>query len=410
MSIFDSGGFIGRTVGGSLDSISSGVSGILNDAIGGAISGLFGSEFVPYMRDSRSAAFSFGQYSTYMQENYPRLKFNYFVRIRINPDPEVSNFAAMYMGTRDLELLIPLIKRVDMPGFKVESSILNQYNKKRVSQTKVTFEEVQMVFYDVVDGKSLRFWEMYYEYYFKDGEVLSKLKPSNGSLKTDVFQDDIISDGWGDFETGFGHYSQIKSKYLIESIDIYQVHAGNFSRVSLVHPRITSFKHDSLQYLESTPVEITMSFQPEDVVYYNFYKGYDDSTEGENPYKNSGAKELKMHTVKTPLIVPVRESRDTLLTGAGGVTDTSVLGALERNVKSYIENLPEQVARAASSAIFTGKAEFPINPKEAAKSILTNSGRQITGVGRRTFNTAVTAGVGAVTGVILSPFKDNSRQ
>ena len=43
--------------------------------------------------------------------------------------------------------------------------------------TKVMFEPIKMVFHDVADGKTLKFWDMYYRYYFADGFEAKKNAP-----------------------------------------------------------------------------------------------------------------------------------------------------------------------------------------------------------------------------------------
>jgi len=122
-----------------------------------------------YQRDSHLAAYNFTQASRTLYRNNPVLPWEYYININLNNVGSASSFISQYFTTPEYTQLQPLVKSVDMPSFKIESTTLNQYNRKRISQTKIMFEPVRMVFHDVADGKTLKFWEMYYNYYFGDG-------------------------------------------------------------------------------------------------------------------------------------------------------------------------------------------------------------------------------------------------
>jgi len=106
-----------------------------------------------------------------LYSNQPRQPWEFYVQFNLNNDPSgiASQFINQYFTTPDLDQIPPLVKTIEMPSMKIETQMLNQYNRKRVSQTKIIFEPVKVVFHDVCDGKTLKFWEMYYTYYFRDG-------------------------------------------------------------------------------------------------------------------------------------------------------------------------------------------------------------------------------------------------
>lgn len=221
-----------------------------------------------YLRTSRHATKNFGLLSNVITQNYPRHKFQYFVKINFNT--EAKSFVDSFLAADDQSMVFNLIKSVDMPSMNIDTTILNQYNKKRISQTKVNFEPISMSLWDVVDGKSLRLWEMYYMYYFKEGSTYSKLALNTGrGLNKKEFNIDIITEQFNN-NYGFNLDRVGNNKYLIESIEIYQVHRAHFSKVELVRPRIESFNHDTLSFDESGGLmEFKLNFVYEDVIYAN---------------------------------------------------------------------------------------------------------------------------------------------
>ena len=202
-----------------------------------------------------------------------------------------------------------------MPSMKIQTEVLNQYNRKRISQTRVGFEPIKMVFHDVADGKTLKFWEMYYRYYFMDGtepgandpkktelggrpysiEMLRNLTPSlnpsianlpssvksiiqgrstpgsdlstNTSGSKSLIQN-IIKDTLDNHNFGFNLPTVGNIRNLIQSIDIFQVHGGRFNQVTLVNPRISAFTHDVLNYATNDKtLELTFTFEYEYAYY-----------------------------------------------------------------------------------------------------------------------------------------------
>lgn len=438
------------------------------------LGGLIGDGHGAYLRDSRHATYNFGLRGSYIQQNYPRSKFQYLVKINYNTIDPVKSFVDTYLNRDEQDMIVPLIKRIDMPSMQIDTEKLNQYNKWRISQTKIKFQPITMVLHDVVDGKTLRFWEMYYEYYFNDGVYAKKTSDSisnfdpirntlrRGELNVSEFYNDIISKE-GVFKRDFGFRLDTQvfnttsfigkySRYLFDSIDIYQVHGQSYSRARLVNPRITDFRHDALAYDNSSDLmELTFTFEYEDVVYDNFVRPlaetelefYDnannleldyqparppvsvrvrnDSTEGGFGRSSSGLGNV-LGDITGDIFGGIRSGVSTVLdaTGVNGVLDNigvgavlgnaanSVLGNIERNVTDYVTTFPENAARAVGESIFTGEVEFPVDPKGSMRKILDQAKSETTGTIRRTFETGVNT---AITGVLNGAGKiiDNPR-
>ena len=75
-----------------------------------------------------------------------------------------------------------VVKNVQLPSYEMSVNELNQYNRKRLVQTKINYQPVEITFHD--DGSDLirNMWYSYYSYYYKDPTQTG----NNGKyLKTD---------------------------------------------------------------------------------------------------------------------------------------------------------------------------------------------------------------------------------
>lgn len=269
-----------------------------------------------FLADSHSAAYNFSQTGRSLYRNMPRLPFEYYINIQLNNVGTAKSYIQQYFNTATWQQIAPLVKTIEMPSFKIETTPLNQYNRKRLSQTKVMFEPVKVVFHDVADGKTLKFWEMYYRYYFGDGSEPGMNTPkqntnTNGQYSTESFvnnvmpsfnsnvannpssvlntvksktslgaispnntigskQDtqNIISNTLNNHNFGFNLPTVLNVRNLIQTVQIYQVHAGRFNQVTLVNPRISAFTHDTLNYAAGDKtLELTFTFEYEYAYY-----------------------------------------------------------------------------------------------------------------------------------------------
>jgi len=262
-----------------------------------------------YEKTSRHATHTFNQDAQSLYRNQPRLPFEYYININLNQVGTAKEYISRYFNTADLSQIPPLVKTVDMPSMKIDTTPLNQYNRKRLSQTKVMFEPIKMVFHDVVDGKTLKFWDMYYRYYFDDGNeprknapkqsqqnnapmsvesLLKNITPTIPASIKNLYQSNaptkansatntngdksaiqnIVADTLDNHHFGFNLPTVGSIRNLIQSIDIYQVHGGRFNQVTLVNPRISAFTHDTLNYAAGDKtLEITFAIEYEYAYY-----------------------------------------------------------------------------------------------------------------------------------------------
>jgi len=364
-----------------------------------------------YEKNPRHATYNFSQDGLSLYRNQPRLPFEYYININLNNVGTAKDYIAKYFNSPTWQQVLPLVKSIEMPSMKIETTPLNQYNRKRLSQTKVAYEPVKVVFHDVADGKTLKFWEMYYRYYFGDGTEpgINNAKNSQQKNKTfanetlipgvainpnianlpgsikNLFQSNaptgsnlptndngsknaiqnIVTDTLDNHKFGFDLQTVQNVRNLIQTIEIFQVHGGRFNQVTLVNPRISAFTHDVLNYaVGDKTLELTFTFEYE-YAFYNIQNmklgaGEENNTSSLEQFEHGEFLELPALAFNTALLDFI-ESNNPLLQ-----SDNPILQRIGKNVQSSIGTvtgsfLSDKVVRRVSASALDGLAN--ISPK-----------------------------------------------
>lgn len=373
-----------------------------------------------FEKSSRHATYVFNQGAQSLYNNQPRFPFEYYVAINLYQVDipgigDSATYISSFFNNPTYSQIAPLVKQVEMPSFKLETTPLNQYNRKRLSQTKMAFEPVKMVMHDVADGKTLKFWDMYYRYYFGDGNepgknepvsastnpnksislesfvkgIIPKVNPAIANLPTSVRNvfsgkapasnaspnsktgnksalQNIVADKLDDHVFGY-NLPQIKNiRNLIQSIDIFQVHGGRFNKVTLVNPRISAFTHDTLNYsVSDKTLELTFTFEYEYAYYtiQNLKLGEQSNTNGSStePFEHGEFLELPSLAFNAAINNFI-ESNNPLLK-----SDNPILQGIGKNVQSSIGTLTgsfisDKVVRRTTSSVLDGLAKISPTP------------------------------------------------
>lgn len=379
-----------------------------------------------YEKNSRHATYNFNQDATALYRNQPRFPFEYYIDIKLNNVGTAKDYIAQFYNNPSWAQVAPLVKSVEMPSMKIETTPLNQYNRKRLSQTKIAFEPIKMVFHDVADGKTLKFWDMYYRYYFGDGNEAGMNLPKqaqarNGTYSVESFLKNITpainpnllglpasvtnlftnnsptgvnspnnTDGQksalqnivsGDIDNhifGFNLPYVQNVRNLIQEIDVYQVHGGRFNQVTLVNPRISAFTHDVLNYATTDKtLELTFTIEYE-YAYYTIQNlqltdsskgagGEVNNTSSIEPFTHAENLELPALAFNTTLL-DFLESNNPLLT-----SENPILQRVGKNVQSSLGALTgayasDKVVRRVSASALDGLAHITPTPYHPASS------------------------------------------
>ena len=371
-----------------------------------------------YEKSSRHATYNFNQDAQTLYRNQPRFPFEYYININLNRVGSAKSFIENFFNAPDWAQILPLVKSVEMPSMKIETTPLNQYNRKRLSQSKMSFEPIKMVFHDVADGKTLKFWEMYYRYYFADGtepgnnsavqsqqnnktisvedllhnisptlnpnianlpasvkNLFQSNSPTDKNSPTDTIGDksatqNIVADVLHNHHFGFNLPQVANVRNLIQTIEIYQVHGGRFNRVTLVNPRISAFTHDVLNYaVGDRTLEITFSIEYEYAYYtlQNMVLGGSETNNGSTKDQFDHGEFLELPSLAfNARLLDFIESNNPLLN-----SDNPILQRIGKNVQTSIGGvtgafLTDKVVRRVSASALDGLAN--ISPKPYVSS------------------------------------------
>lgn len=251
----------------------------------------FGQDFLKgfttseYLRDYTHASKTF---TSNAYELKPRFKFLFHVSFTLNYDQIPSLQGAMGLG--DKVNLSYLVKTVDLPKYSIDTHTLNQYNRKRVVQTKINYDPVTIAFHDDGGDVMRNMWYNYYSYYYKD-PTQKYLSPNNtngsqgasenevtgfGYNQRDIYKDSRIGDvsDWGYIGESIsdGNTCRITDNGkppFFRDIRIYGMDQHRFAEYVLINPLITNFTHDQYNYSEGGgTMTNTMTLAYETVKYY----------------------------------------------------------------------------------------------------------------------------------------------
>lgn len=245
---------------------------LLQDAVGA----FFGSD---YLRDYTHASKTFRPNS---YEYTPKLKFLFHTYFNINPEA--------YAATSQTNFGL-LVKEVKLPSFNFQTTQLNQYNRKRIVQTKIKYDPIEIIFHDDNGNNMNKLWYAYYSYYYNEGAAFDNpFNPVGGTSTTvrgrsynrrNIYDDaGAVSEDnqWG-FSGGGNSSSSMKVKVpFFKNITVYGLNQHNFTAYTFINPIITSFSHDSYNYNEGAGI-----MQNRMVIDYETVTYADGALDGENP-------------------------------------------------------------------------------------------------------------------------------
>lgn len=283
---------------------------LLQDAAGA----FFGSD---YLRDYTHASKTF---RTNAYQNAPKLKFLFHTYFEINPEA--------YSGTSNFGLLV---KEIKLPSFSVQTNQYNQYNRKRIVQSKIKYESIDVTFHDDCGDQVNQLWEAYYTYYYSDGAKYKQIFAGNrgggaGSgaatyNNRNIYDESITGDDeWG-FSGGANSTGDTKVPFF-KNITVFGFNQHNFTAYTLINPIITSFQHDTYNYSEGGGTMQNRMTIDYETVAYNY--GALDGRDPGNIVTGFGD-EANYDRTESPISKP--GANGTIL-GQGGLVD-AVGGAIE---------------------------------------------------------------------------------
>jgi hypothetical protein len=339
----------------------------------------------------------------------PRQKFLFHVFFNINTGqiPALANV----FGNGDIATVGMMVKTVQLPSYQIDVTTMNQYNRKRLVQSRINYNPIQVVFNDDQGDLIRNMWYNYYSYYYKDPtqnyENTASINGSIGNLQTlqngfgyntrDTYNNSRQVNDWG--YVGEGSY-QDSSAYtgqnqdkppFFRDIKIYGLSQKKFASYVLVNPMIESWAHDTYDYSQGAGVMThTVGIRYETVKYYSGAVG------GETPSSTVVGFGDPDHydTVKSAL---ARPGATASVFGQGGLVDAGIGSLQDLNAlvsgRGGLQNVIGAVQKAGTAYnTFKGKDIASIanqEAKQASKDILQASlpgaMRQVVNKGNGTF-------------------------
>jgi hypothetical protein len=315
------------------------MSGFFQDVLRGATEGFFGS---PFVRDYAHASKTFTPNS---YQNAPKHKFLFHTYFDINKDAWRWENFPLDLERTNFGLLV---KEVKLPDFVIDTTTLNQYNRKRVVQTKIKYQPIEITFHDDNANQATKLWEAYYRYYYRDGSIPSGIfsgergNPNPGDIKYNnrniYAPGDNIENNWGYIGESKGN-SKTKLPFF-KNITVFGMNRHNFTAYTLVNPLITQFSHDNYSYSEGSGImqnKMTVEFE---TVVYNY-----GALDGSNPdklIKGFGSEQnydRRLSPIATPGANKSILGQGGLIDGVGGTLEAlgngDILGAIKNAGTTY---------------------------------------------------------------------------
>jgi len=210
----------------------------------------------------------------------PKSKFLYHININVNQRALAS------LGTKVANVLKGkefnlLTTQVDLPSYNLSVDTKNQYNRKKLVQTRIDYDPVNIIFHDDNAGLTTLLWEAYYRYYYQDGNYTNE--STRAYNETSLYKQSTFNYyRYGlDKDPGAVTLNGGYALPFFDSIKIYQLHPqfgqSKYTEYTLVNPMIQSFQHDNVDYSESTGMtRSTMRIAYETVLYDRGTTGEDD--------------------------------------------------------------------------------------------------------------------------------------
>jgi len=220
----------------------------------------------------------------------PRYKFLFHVFFTINTGqiPQLANA----FGDGEVATVGLMVKTVQLPTYSITVDTMNQYNRKKLVQSKINYNPVQIVFNDDQSDLIRNMWYNYYRYYYKDStynyDNSASINGSIGQLQTqangfgyptgDIYENSRQINDWGYAGEGYQDALALPGSTVnpttkppfFRDIKIYGLSQKKFASYVLINPMVTEWQHDTYDYSQGgATMTNTMTVAYETVKYFN---------------------------------------------------------------------------------------------------------------------------------------------
>lgn len=231
--------------------------------------------------------------------NPPRQQFQGYVNFILNRD--LFGFLFADNGSTQFRTQISsLVRTADLPSVNFNTETKNAYNAKKIVNTGVEYQPVNMTVFDTMGNEWLSTLMRYFSYHYMDPR--NKQEAGNRDIEGSVPRaggvDNISTEfgmssgtaggisGQTGFDSNKAGYNPQQTANFFERIDYVLYHGNKGVQYSIINPVLTSFKPGSIDYASSNPMEFALSFAYERFTVYNVLN-FDLSEEDVDRFENT---------------------------------------------------------------------------------------------------------------------------
>lgn len=338
---------------------------------------------------------------TFLTNSYelkPRFKFLFHVNFVLNIDQIPALRNAGIFQQQEITNMSLAVKTVDLPKYSIDTEVMNQYNRKRLIQTKINYDPINITFHDDGGDNIRELWYQYYSYYYKDPSYrMDNVPETNGSIgqiqqrqtgfgyqPRDIYEQQRTGNvnDWGFIGESYSQGTSNTSGKppFFKQIEIYGFDQHKYAVYVLFNPLITNWSHDTYDYSQGDGImQNTMTVRYETVKYLS------GALSGTQPDVNIGTFPDPAHydTRKSSLARPgststvfgqggLLETADGILTDLQSNSAMGLLGAVQKAGAAYNTWKGKDLASVARSETVKLGTNVLINNLPGATRAVTN--------------------------------------
>ena len=161
-----------------------------------------------------------------------------------------------------------MVRTADLPSVEFQTETKNAFNRKKIVNTGVRYNPVNMTVFDTVGNEWLTTLMKYFAYHYMDprnkvnsGRDIESIQGRQGGRET-------VSSGFGDtganaWDSNVAGYNPNISANFFERVDYILFHGNKGVQYSVINPVITEFKPGSIDYASSNFLEFSITMEYE---------------------------------------------------------------------------------------------------------------------------------------------------
>jgi hypothetical protein len=219
-----------------------------------------------YARDFRNA------YTFRPDQNPPRQKFQGYVNFVLNRSLYGSSFYAND-GSAFRVNISSLVKTATLPEMQFKTDTKNSYNRKKIINTGIEYEPVDIKVFDTINNDWLILFMKYFSYHYMNPRNKSSTGREVGDDPTKATPgSNMIGSKFGfggNWDSNAYGYNLNQVSNFFERIDYVLYHGNKGIQYSLINPVLTRFRTGEIDYASSEVMDFDMTFEYESFTIYD---------------------------------------------------------------------------------------------------------------------------------------------